>query len=270
MCGGEFRKPWHRTRRDRPRCSFHLLLSKAPVRKSLSLGPSGAGLLHIASTTGPAAYRLIRTSRPFGRRRGLIVHVAVSLGIVVAAAAGIGISSQRWFVTIAPSPDELRVDLWTAFFAATIAALFIKGISAGDTSASDVIARSRRGVPADLISYARTLAVETQADPALVEAILLVENVQRPRWLRRLERLVGRVLPIETYGVMQVRSDRPISDRESVEIAVRERLAGKAVEPHRRYSDRLTRLIRSYNGNPKFVTLVEEIYAELRAGHRAG
>ncbi len=119
----------------------------------------------------------------------------------------------------------------------------------------------------DLLSLADELSEEHNADPVLVKAILLVESLQRPAWIRSIERQAGRLLPIGTYGLMQVSSDVPLSDAESLEIAISSRLAGRTVplkgDEYPDY-DALNRHIRSYNGNPRFVSLVEEIYFELR------
>jgi hypothetical protein len=87
---------------------------------------------------------------------------------------------------------------------------------------------------------------------------MLTENLQRPRWLRTLERLKGRFAPHGTYGIMQVESDRPLSDRESVLVAVRDHFAGTAVAGHEDMWQRLNRLepcLKRYNSNPDFVEL---------------
>jgi hypothetical protein len=65
---------------------------------------------------------------------------------------------------------------------------------------------------------------------------------------------------------MQVSSDAPLSDAESLEIAIASRLADRTVplkDGEYPDSDTLKMHLRSYNGNPRFVSLVEEIYFEL-------
>jgi len=66
-------------------------------------------------------------------------------------------------------------------------------------------------------------------DEAITLAVMVVENAQRPPWARRLERAKGRVIKKGTYGIMQVTSERPVSDSESIEIACRDHLRGMRI-----------------------------------------
>ncbi len=94
-----------------------------------------------------------------------------------------------------------------------------------------------------------------------------VENLQRPGWIRAIERTAGRLLPIGSYGLMQVQSDAPISDSESIERAISTNLAERSVPTTPEGyvdSEALRSQIRSYNGNERFVDLVEMVYYELR------
>src|SRR5215207_5321217 len=82
------------------------------------------------------------------------------------------------------------------------------------------------------------MAAQHGTDPLLVESIMMVENVQRPRWFRTAERLKGIFAKPGTYGIMQVASPRPLSDKDSIRIAIETRLAGQTVpirDPNSRY-----------------------------------
>jgi hypothetical protein len=68
---------------------------------------------------------------------------------------------------------------------------------------------------------------------------------------------------------MQVQTQLPISDSESIRQAVASRLAGRTVPSAKRGAidfDVLRGHIRSYNGNERFVDLVERVYIALRFG----
>jgi len=65
---------------------------------------------------------------------------------------------------------------------------------------------------------------------------------------------------------MQVLSDRPVSDEESIEIAVRDHLAGLAVrlDEYGGYdSSSLEEVLKVYNPNPNFIQLCSAIYGHL-------
>jgi hypothetical protein len=167
---------------------------------------------------------------------------------------------------LVPEADELRGGLWTAILAGILGAYLTRVSARSEIPAAELVNASMRRVDPALLELARDLAQQYGADPDLVVAILLVENLQRPGWIRAIERVVGRLLPIGSYGIMQVKTDKPISDRESIELAISTRLAGQVVPLSGKFIDRaaLTAIIRSYNGNRRFVELVETVYWELR------
>jgi len=117
-----------------------------------------------------------------------------------------------------------------------------------------------------LTPLALSLSEETNTDSALVLAILYTENLQRPRWFRRLERAKGKILRRGTYGVMQITSDHPISDEESIRLALADRLQGQQVKPDNSNcydSSDLERVLRDYNNSDEFIRLASQFYALL-------
>lgn len=99
------------------------------------------------------------------------------------------------------------------------------------------------------------------ADQSLVVAVMLVENLQRPKWLRRLENGIGRFRSSGTYGVMQAPSEKPVSDEQSITIAIEKFFKGTEVAKQE-YSwekeERLRPYIDQFNSNPTFKNLVSE------------
>jgi hypothetical protein len=58
---------------------------------------------------------------------------------------------------------------------------------------------------------------------------MVIENLQRPRWFRACERAKGKFFKHGSYGIMQVEADSPVSDEESIRIAVRTHLVAVSV-----------------------------------------
>ena len=98
---------------------------------------------------------------------------------------------------------------------------------------------------------AGALAAENGTDASLVRGIMIAENLQRPRWFRRLERIKGR---------------GPISDEESVRRAVGGRLSGVQVLGADGNVDYtlLTAIAQRWNPDPTFVDLLWAGYFEAR------
>lgn len=231
-------------------------------------------LIHGAWTAGRGAWNAFRQDGVFARRLLLAAHLGVLTAVVVAGWIGAVLGSTDAVMELVPEPVELRGNLWTAILAGVFGAYLARVTQGSGVEPSELIRESSRRLGPEIIARAEEAADRHGADPELVKAILIVENLQRPRWIRSIERVAGRALPIGTYGVMQVRSDQPISDEESIEVAVSTRLAGRRVPMStwtsggRTYltpdSEGLQRLIRSYNGNERFIELVEAVYYELR------
>jgi hypothetical protein len=108
----------------------------------------------------------------------------------------------------------------------------------------------------DLISYAKSQAHAAGVDEDLVVAVMVVEAIQRPEWLRRLERLLARLLRRGTYGIMQVGSRRPLSDRESIDAAIQGPLSGVLLDRDQHgwaKRDSVGPAVRNYNSDPAFI-----------------
>ena len=95
---------------------------------------------------------------------------------------------------------------------------------------------------------------------------MITESIQRPKWFRRLERILGLIYRRGTYGIMQVRNDRPIGDKQSIDIAIRNHLneSGNIVDSEGNYDfELLEQYIRAYNPSIAFINQASQIAKEL-------
>lgn len=216
---------------------------------------------HIVISSGRATAKTLGSSpAEFARSVRLVIYVVVSVGIGVAGFLGwllVGVEPLRELV---PESTDLTASLWTAAAAGVIGSFLIV-ISRGDApSTREVLTRSRATFPASTWKTLEEEAERTDANLALVRAIALVENLQRPGWIRSLERAKGKFIPKGTYGVMQVGSDAPVSDEESVRLAVDHwfRSTRGAID-----DEKLSEVLRSYNPDPTFRDLARDFFYEL-------
>lgn len=223
---------------------------------------------HGLSTSGRAAVNTIRQHGVFGRRLLLAGHVGIFASVIVTGYFAGVLGGVEELHALVPDVEDVRDGLWTALLAGVFGAYFIRVSEAREPSPSELIRESTWRVNRHLWEVAESASRKYEADPDLVRAVLLVENLQRPGWIRWIERVFGRVLGVGTYGIMQVKSDGPISDAESIELAVREKLAGSATHtPRENFVDQeaIGRIIGGYNRNERFVELVWEVYWELKS-----
>ena len=122
-------------------------------------------------------------------------------------------------------------------------------------SITQVIKQSAEKIDPKLFSLIEKISKKYKADSTLVKAVCIAEDIERPKWFRNLERLVSFIKKRGTYGIMQVKADKFVSDEESIEIAIREFL--KNTEGITLF-DQLS-VVSSYNSNPNYKQLIEEI-----------
>ncbi len=144
--------------------------------------------------------------------------------------------------------------------------VFILNASKADRGTWKAIERSRHSISEALYDLADREAAAHSADPALVKAVMVVENAQRPLWFRRCENVKGRFFKKGSYGIMQVTADGPISDEESIRRAVASRFAGVHVplktsgtSVHCDY-EALTAIARNYNPSDTYANAVIQAF----------
>ncbi|WP_345752502.1 hypothetical protein [Microbacterium rhizophilus] len=167
---------------------------------------------------------------------------------------------------------ELLMALWSGLLLAGAGGFLIHALRARDSGAvafdvEYLVDRATRDVGIDVLDWLFVERIRLGADPILMKSLLVAEALQRPRWLRRIERLSVRLGVARTSGVMQMPAVHPLSDRESVTNAV-DRYAGKwcltlqGASPYRMWDvdSALTWAVAaSHNGERKFADSVFEI-----------
>jgi hypothetical protein len=222
---------------------------------------------------GHAVFASLRNAWLSMKRRTTSALAAVLIldlltSVVVISASLLGGLGPGSYGFVVPGMDEFFKSLWTTAAVAIIAVCLLH-LTRNRNTVDKMVRRSRREV-GDLEAYAREQSGLVGADADLVSAVLLTENLQRPRWVRALERIKGRVFHQGSYGVMQVTSSKPVSDSESIAMA----LSGPLGEPlpEEQYGpgyEAITARLAAHNDNPRFIDLASQIYYAIytRAGH---
>lgn len=181
-----------------------------------------AVLTHTCLSNGKAARKVLQ--RPAGSRRGPLILTQLVVGIGCVAISAVSTFLAPQFSRIVPEVDALVSDLWTAVFAAVAAVAFTRATSSDDDSFEVALNRSYGRIDRDLFAYAIEKAASNGTEPKIVLTLMVVENLQRPRWFRWLEHRFGRVLPVRTTGLLQVMSETPLSDHESIDRVIEGKL----------------------------------------------
>ncbi len=227
------------------------------------------GVFQICYLRVHETYRTLRYNHTAMRMPTVVTEVVLAVGaLAVAVLGGLGPGPAGFVV---PPVDELFKSLWGTIFVAVVAAIVIAKTRV-QLDIGRLVQRSRQEVGPRLQKFARTEAVKAGADPNLVETILLTENLQRPEWFRQLERIKGRLFPRGSYGVMQVSSDKPISDEDSIIKAVDEHLHGSRVTIGSHGGpdyESLRKTLTAYNSDKVFVDLAIKIFWQVQLSNRS-
>ncbi|WP_116450524.1 hypothetical protein [Blastococcus litoris] len=153
-----------------------------------------AALVHLQRLIRAAISDLQR-----GRNSRAAGHLA--LLALVASLMALAALFRDAFSGIVPDPRELVSNIWAGFLAA-LGAVYIQQIVLLRHKPRDLLRTSFAEMPFRLQLYAFRKARAAGIDPRVPLAVMAVENLQRPPWIRRLERLVPRKLK-PTRGIMQ-------------------------------------------------------------------
>lgn len=226
-------------------------------------------IVHAGMTNLTAAAKMLwhDASQP-GSLRTSVYHL-VSVGLV-AVVAVVAFATFRPLLPFVPDPEGLVINLWSAAFTAIAVVAAQNAFSKGRPGES-VALQARTVVGESLWAYADEQAAAHSTDPQVMQAIVSAEAIERPAWVRRVETIKGLLGAAGTYGIAQMPCDRPVSDRESIEL-----LCGSfdGFQPERDQhghilQERLAARVELHNSNSAFVELVLRIHAELTPHARA-
>jgi hypothetical protein len=245
---------------------------------AVSIGRIGDGVTAavFGVVVGHASLTTLRglVTQTFGADSGerstplVLLQIVVTVGFVLVAL--LAIYARSSLDVLVPPVTELAASLWTAVLAGVVGAYLVKVATSGAQGPERLLARSRSGIAQALWQYSEQEAERMSTDPDLIHALMLVENLARPAWFRRIERLKGLVFKQGTYGIMQVESAAPISDHDSVDLALRKLSGVGPFINSKGYVDyaALRSFAKTYNDDGDYADLVIQAYTNLR-GRRA-
>ena len=221
-------------------------------------------VVHAGATSLRAAWRIIRFRRSDERRGPLLVLHLVTTTAVAACLATAMLVGDR-LSALVPDLESIRDEIWAALLGSMLTFAFIRSTRAPQRTLAEIVATQRRRIGPELLSYARRAAAENGLDPNVVETVLLVESIQRPQWFRRLEWLKGILFRSGSYGIMQVQTQRPIGDRDSIDLAleIHHDAFRTPSHPDSGHYAPVSSQLRRYNRSPALLELADDVHGEV-------
>lgn len=222
---------------------------------------------------------LFQLTKPSVSLSEKIMHVVNVIFVLVVAGAVSYVTQIVPIPMFAPSLDGVVDNLWASLFVAILVIFYLDATNQNQTIDPDLEEDNKRANSIVTI-YNRiqeqfNLPIKEhcqnqKCSVALLYSILIFEDMNRPSLVRKMENLIVKLLPVElTVGIAQVKSKKPLTDIESIEIATRELKDSKDVidmtfnssEPE--YSD-VKKVISRYNSDKLYADSIIQILHVLK------
>lgn len=161
-------------------------------------------IIHISQTSLQAAIAT-REDRIQNRGAAVIAQISIALGVILTTTAAI--LCQPLFSDILPD--------WSDYFQAMITAVFVTCFG---FAAIAITRRQEQGpiesvevLGQDLVNSIIRWSHQYKVDSDVALAIFATENSQRPKWVRRAEKTLGRFGLVRTFGLGQTSPTPPTS-----------------------------------------------------------
>jgi hypothetical protein len=228
-------------------------------------GVAGVTIGHLALTNVRGLLTLAK--RRFRQPRDIGIGT-IQLGVIatVIFGASTALIGRAVMAPLIPRSNDLSVALWTGVVVAAMGGWLIDATRGTDKPIERRVTQSAKSIPPDLIAYAKQRCLATNTDWFVFYAVMLYENLQRPPWIRRIERMSSRLRTTGTYGIMQTRASAPITDMESIDVALNDYLGGFQFQPTSDDDETFTdhsgflELLKSYNQDENYAYQVLDVY----------
>lgn len=219
-----------------------------------SFGSNGIGIFRTLQRSSKNGLRIARLS--------FQIAMVVMIGVTLIAAY----LCRKWLAPIVPQPSDISVAIWTGVAVATLGGFLSQVTEPSNSSIAKLARRSYGEINRETIDVLKSECAKHGTEFDLALAVLLVENLQRPLWARRIEHAKSLVFRKGSYGVMQVVSDRWIDDNTSVQRAIELYLAGQFIgrnEYGTSHPDSIRTALLTFNRDADYFALVESMYDAL-------
>lgn len=216
-----------------------------------------SSLIHIFFTNFQALKKLLNgdnTLKRYVNTYAQVILQIVSMALVLGAAIASSFASKTEVVkAIKPTWTGLIDNIWSSVIIGIFIVFILDLYKNKDIDETEIIDASMKSIDKKVFDKISTVCEEKNANEVLVKSICVIENLQRPKWIRFFEHVKSFIFRKGSYGIMQFSSGKWISDDTSIELAV-EKYFPNTVDVST--EDELREIIKKYNSNPDYVDLV--------------
>ncbi len=179
---------------------------------------------------------------------------------------------------LAPTSQGLVDNLWSSLTVAILVLLYFQMTNmstryqdqaAEEAALSNYVVKAYNHIYGKYDAIIQSSCIEYACSKQVLYAVLIYEDMNRPATLRRFENLIVRVFHFNlTVGIAQVRSDKPITDEDSIRSAAK--ILGGSVYADSGVGDgfggiqQLEATLKDYNSSKLYSESVSQIISKLR------
>jgi len=230
---------------------------------SLALFASFTCLSHALLTNGRSIYNLLfdpqKVKVYFNRYFQFIIHLFTLTALAITGYVAGYLAFRNVFLIVTPTLPGLVDNIWSTIITSFASVLLYEVYSKkGEVNVDNILSKSHKQISQTLINFIHEQSEKYKANEQLVLAVCIVENLQRPLWIRKVEKTKSYINKPGSYGIMQTKSDHYLNDKESIEKATKEYFANSKYE----YMDfdTLEKWVSKYNMSSNYVELVKAAY----------
>lgn len=190
-----------------------------------------------------------------------IVHVVNVVAVVILSFVMAIIFSHIDIRILAPSMSGLIDNLWSSLIVAMLVLFYFKLTDFGNNKykseveeeayVSNYILRSYQEISQKFDNVIKSSCKKNNCSIILMYSILIYESMNRPEWMRCLERLICKITGVEmTLGIAQVKTKRVITDEESIKKATK--ILSGSLNTLNWEQVEFAEFIKAYNSSPQY------------------
>ncbi len=215
--------------------------------------------VHAIFTNGRAIWNLLFNQKAisiyYNKWFQFVIHILTIIMMFSSGFISGYVSNTGILSSIVPTFQGLIDNIWSTLITAVLAIVLYEIYSNRNRTTIDTILhQSYESIDKEIIEHINQYCQKNSASKRLVKSICIAENIQRPKWIRKLEKVKSLIFRSGSYGIMQVQSDKWISDKESVE---------KAIVEYFKYSNSVyldysvvEMFVKKYNPSEQYLDLV--------------
>jgi len=221
------------------------------------------GIIYGGSTHGLAILKLLTkeksVQRYFNTYTQYLFHVLSFSLILLVSYLAAYVSKSEIVAKLTPTFSGLIDNIWASLITVLIASYLYKIYQGKDINTDEIFDNSLKKLRPELVELIENYSVNKNANINLVKAVCIVENIQRPAWVRKVEYMKSFIVNKGTYGIMQMLSEKPLSDKQSIQQAIDTYF----VNSKDLLNENIQSIVRLYNQDDRYIDLVMAAYEHL-------